>query len=527
MNSGNNSYSSFGESVRPAPAPSITSEARLNDWLDQLENRLESVSVAYNSASFNKYIGLPASDLNRIDAAYSALLNEPSYRATVRHWLNRATNPLLCRRLELFEKSFLEAEVSKNPAIYELRNLINDRLIGYKPRVGNSELTRSDITEILRSHPDRTVRQRIYEQALSPLSRELESQVSALMQHRNTEARRLGFKTYADLHLHLLGTNRTTLFELFDRLEALTTAPYREFLAVAAREHGLERVEPWDLQWLADRRASLPDGPFQPDNMLAMVHALVALFGLKPQELPIQVVKQDIPFGGLCFTIRVPDDIRILTNPKAGYLFYRTMVHEFGHGLHSAFIRQPSYTLKREWGPFNEGMAETLAFFTHYPDWLLKTTGLSKAEVENYQRENARRRIQRLRNLLAQARFEIEAYDNPSANLNRLLADYEARYLLTPLNLTPRWAAVSFPTTHPIYRQNYILAELIAAQTHAEIERRFGFFFQLPEDGRKAVFNFLRANYYAPGAFTEWADKIRNATSKPLSVDALVKELSL
>jgi hypothetical protein len=128
---------------------------------------------------------------------------------------------------------------------------------------------------------------------------------------------------------------------------------------------------------------------------------------------------------------------------------------------------------------------------------------------------------------MAQARFEIEAYSQPEAGLNRLLAEYEGRYLGLPVNLTPRWAAVSFPTTHPIYRQNYILADLMAAQTHAELNRRFGSFFTLAPAERAEVFNFLRDNYFAPGNRLEWTEKIKQATGQPLSAAALLTELGL
>jgi peptidyl-dipeptidase A len=257
------------------------------------------------------------------------------------------------------------------------------------------------------------------------------------------------------------------------------------------------------------------------------LHELVNAFGLNPAKLPIEIVQRDIPFGGLCFTIRVPDDIRIICTPKEGYPYFRTVFHEYGHALHAAFNRQSNYFFKREWGAFNEGMAETLAYFTHHDEWLRQLTNYEAAQIAHYQREYSIRRILRLRNLIAQARFEIEAYDNPGADLDRLIAEYEARYLLIPVNLTPRWAAVSFPTTHPIYRQNYLIADLIAAQTHAAIKEQFGAFFQLPADGKAAVFSFLRENYFTSGAALDWTEKIRRATGQPLKADALVAELGL
>lgn len=525
-----NLFDSSFLSPQPPPKPPallIGSETLLKSWLDQLESRLEKVAVSYNSASFNIYIGRPGPDLSQFDSAFSNLLLEPANQHVVNFWRERTTDPLLGRRLELFRRNFLEAEVSKAPQISENRNQVNDRLIKFQPQVGSKKLSRSEITEILRSHPERATRQKIYEEALSPLSIRLSAQVTELLRLRNVEARRLGYATFADLQLSLLGLNRAGLLGLFGHLEELTRKTYNTFLENSRQAYGLDRVEPWDLQWLADRKAALPETAFTRNKISGLVSSLLGKFGLNPAALPVELVTRDIPFGGLCFTIKVPDDIRIVSNPRDGYPSFRTLVHEYGHAIHAAFNRQSFFTLKRESRIFNEGMAETLAYFTHYPAWLESVTGLDAGQVAHYRAENNTRRILRLRNLMAQAHFEIEAYDNPAADLDRLLAEYEARYLGIPVNLTPRWAASSFPTTHPVYRQNYILADLIAAQTHFSLNERFGSFFDLPANERGKVFEFLRDNFFSPGNSLEWTDKITRATGQPLSASFLTGELGL
>ncbi|MBN9391378.1 MAG: hypothetical protein J0I20_25330 [Chloroflexi bacterium] len=523
----------FDSSFSPTPPPSkppamlIGSETLLKSWLDQLETRLEKVAVSYNSASFNIYIGRPGPDLTRFDAAFSNIFLEPANQQVVNFWRERATDPGLRRRLELFRRNFLEAEVSKAPQISETRNQINDQLIKFQAQVGGKKLSRSEIAETLRGNPDRDSRRKVYEQALTPLSTRLSAQVSELLRLRNVEARRLSYTSFADLQLTLAGLDRASLFKLFDHLEQLTAGAYNDFLEDSRREFGLDRVEPWDLHWLAERKASLPETAFTQDKIQRMVKDLLEKFGLDLAALPVELVTKDIPFGGLCFTIKVPDDIRIVSNPRPGYPSFRTLVHEYGHALHAAFNRQNFFTLKRENGIFNEGMAETLAYFTQHPAWLANVTGLDSAEISRYRADTRARRVLRLRNLLAQARFEIEAYDNPAADLDRLLAENEARYLGIRLNLTPRWAASSFPTTHPIYRQNYILADLIAAQTHAALDEKFGSFFDMEAAGRKKVFEFLRENYFAPGNSLEWTEKISRATGQPLSAEFLTGDLGL
>ncbi len=502
-------------------------EASLRVWLDEYESRLEELAVAYNDTSFKKYIGQPGGDLNQLDAKLGAALTDPTIHATVNEWLPKVKDTELSRRLVCLNQAFKEAEVSKNTEIYQLRNSINDRLLVFQPGVNGLTLSRSDIMEVLRNHPSRDFRQAVYEKGLAPLAAELEPKVQALLQLRNQEAQKLGYKNYAELHLESQGLSLAMLNSLFEELELLTRPLYTQFLKQSTELMGWGRVEPWDVAWLAERCAGLPEQKFRRDDLLPTVRQFLGLVGLDSKKLPIQVYTKDIPFGGLCFSIKIPSDIRILCNPKDGYSYYRTMFHEFGHGLHSAFNQQKAYILKREPGSFNEGMAEIMAYFTQSDSWLVQTSKLPFQEIRRYKRDNIARRVLRWRTLIAQARFELEAYQHPQQNLEKLHAELESYYLQTPLNLTPRWAASSFPTTHPVYRQNYIIGEMIAAQTHAVMREKFGDFFQGDPDTRANWLTFLKEKYYAAGMRVEWNKKVEVATGATLNPAALATEILL
>ncbi len=509
------------------PASLLNSESAISAWLDQLGQKLEDLAVTYNDSLFNKYIGQTSGDLNQLDAALGAALSDNFGQSLVRHWLGKATDPKLQRRLKCLSRAFIEAEVSKSSQVYELRNSINDRLVSYRPTNKGNSLTRSEILEILRTHPDREHRQTVYEQALAPLAAELAPRVQELIVRRNVEAKRQGYANYSELVLENSRISWQELQHIFSELERQTDPFYQKFIEDSCREYGWKRVEAWDVTWIADQRAHLPEQPFQRDGAIPAANKLLEMMGLQPKALPLQIIPKEIPFGGLCFSIKIPTDVRVLCSPKDGYPYYRTMFHEFGHALHAVFNEQTDYLLKREPGSFNEGIAEIVAFFTHSPAWIKDITGLSDAEISRYKWENVARRVVRWRSLMAQARFEIEAYQNPDQNLEKLNAELEAYYLRTPLNLTPRWAASSFPTTHPIYRQNYIIGEMIAAQTHATLQNRLGDFFVGDTVTRRGWFEFIHQNYIAPGASLDWPTKIEFATGSPLSVSALIEELGL
>lgn len=123
---------------------------------------------------------------------------------------------------------------------------------------------------------------------------------------------------------------------------------------------------------------------------------------------------------------------------------------------------------------------------------------------------------------MALSTFEFQAYVNPDQDLNRLWSRTQARYLFVSENETPQWAAQSIYTTHPVYFQNYILAEAIAAQTIQHLKDRYG---QLLDNAKVA--EFLIENYYAPGSSIDWPEKVERATGKRLSAEDLVKQLAM
>jgi peptidyl-dipeptidase A len=105
--------------------------------------------------------------------------------------------------------------------------------------------------------------------------------------------------------------------------------------------------------------------------------------------------------------------------------------------------------------------------------------------------------------------------------LNRLWSKTRSKYLFVKENETPQWASQSIFTTHPIYFQNYIIADLIAAQTIAHLKDSHGTLLDNPE-----VSKFLISNYYAPGASIDWQDKIEKATGRKLRAEPLNQQLT-
>ncbi|MFQ6064052.1 MAG: M3 family metallopeptidase [Candidatus Bathyarchaeia archaeon] len=498
----------------------VANEAGLRTFLDQLEDRLEEIEVEYGENLYKKYLHEPCKDINEIERRRSEIILNDHYLDIVRQWRPRARDELLKKRLRALEQLFLRERIEALPEVFQSRNKINEEHIAFKPVVLGKEMQRTDVYEMLRKDSDTSRRKAAWE-SFAELSRKVEADVKKLMKLRNQHAEELGYKTYAD---HLLIQNlidKAELLSLYDELSSLSEPILRSVLEEIQEKLDIDQLQPWDISYAIDQFVKPPDEHFPRDLILPKVKELVRSFGLIPEKLPILVREADIPFGGLCFGIKIPTDMRILSNPRDGHRFYNTLFHEYGHALHGSFIRQKHFSLKGEMGCFAEGMARILEHFASDYDWLRENTSLSEDEILRFINARKASRLLSIRNLIAASVFEFQAYENPERDLNRLWSQLRAKYMFLPENETPQWAAQSIYTTHPIYFQNYVLADLIAAQTIAYLREKYGSLL-----GNSEVSKFLIDNYYSPGASIDWPERIRKATGKKLSAEALVDELT-
>jgi len=498
----------------------VNNEKELKAFLDDVENRLEEIEVEKGETLWKKYIREPSGDLNEIERKRSEIILNEEYLATVKKWKPETRDAHLQTRLRVLEKLLLREHVEAKPDVFGLRNKINEDHIAFKPIVLGKPMQRSDVYEMLRKNADSAKRKAAWE-SFSKLAHKIEEDVRQLIKLRNAHIHDSGYEPYDAYVLAQNMIDKAELLRLYEELCDLSE-PFLSSVLDDVRDNlKIEELQPWDISYIIDQFVKPPDAHFPRDQIFQKTKDLARSFGFVPEELPILIKETDIPFGGLCFGIRIPTDMRILSNPRDGHRFYSTLFHEYGHALHGCFINQSSFALKDEVGCFCEGMACIMEHFASDPDWLRENTSVPEAEIQRFVKANKVSRLLRLRNLVALSTFEFQAYDNPDQDLNRLWGKTRAKYLFVQENETPQWASQSIFTTHPIYFQNYIIADLIAAQTIAHLKDSHGTLLDNPE-----VSKFLISNYYAPGASIDWQDKIEKATGRKLRAEPLNQQLT-
>jgi Zn-dependent M32 family carboxypeptidase len=318
----------------------------------------------------------------------------------------------------------------------------------------------------------------------------------------------------------LQGLSRQQLNEWFGSILQKTESTYQSFLSESAERLNQTSLYPQDLLFAVTQFNTLPDEYYRSKKLSGSIYWLADHIKITEALSRVRIDFVDIPFQGLCVTVHVPDDVRILINPSDGQSYYSTFFHEIGHAMHSSYITQPYHLLRDEPGPFCEGMAESMARFVDDPEWLLNWANLPEEIAKQNQSIWRTSTIVHMRTLISQAEFEWRMYAEPKADLLNVFQTIKADYLKMPSNDTLAWADNSYWTSYPFYVQNYVVAEMIASQTHLALRKLFGQAIQATSGA------WLAQNYWNSGGSIEWSEKILRATGANLSPDELIMELT-
>ena len=500
----------------------ITDQKTLEKFLKDLDEELHQRGIKYGECLWDTYLGKAAEDLNLLEGKISELLLDADHLETVKVWRGKVDDPKVERILDLFERAFLTAQVVSHEDVYSLKNEINSEVIKFRPVVGGKTLERSDLHELMRHNPNRDIRREGYF-AEKPLHDEIVNRCVDLINIRNDRARQLGFDNLMVLDLPLSDIQKEEILTIFNRLEPETRDRFFGFFEDAGAKEGYDRPEPWDIAFLIQKRASLPKEAFPRDRMVDWTLEMAESLGFPQKEFSdIHIEFGDIPFGGVCFGIDPPKDIRILLNPRDGLDYVKVLFHEFGHALQDRYVPEGYHIAKGDTGaPFGEGMAEFLEGIGEEQHWLTTHTDLSAKQIDDYRQARAIERMTWLRNLMASAEFEFEVVSNPDRDLDFLNHNIGKKYTIAPQEPSRKWAASqSMFVTHPLYVYSYVLADCFAAQLRSKLGGLQGDIFD-----NKNIASYLIEHCYQPGGYISWREKVQNATGHDVTADNLLGEL--
>ena len=113
-----------------------------------------------------------------------------------------------------------------------------------------------------------------------------------------------------------------------------------------------------------------------------------------------------------CAPVRIPREVYLVLLPYGGATDYRTLLHELGHTLHFAYMRD-DLPFEYRWlgdNSITEGYAMLFDHLMHDAGWLQRYSALGKTRVAAYRRAAALEELQFLRRYAAKLMYEVRLY---------------------------------------------------------------------------------------------------------------------
>lgn len=174
-----------------------------------------------------------------------------------------------------------------------------------------------------------------------------------------------------------------------------------------------------------------------------------------------------------CAPTRVPQEVYLVLRPHGGQSDYTTLLHEAGHALHFANVRD-DLPFEYKWLGDNSITESYAMLFDHRMQdrgWLLRYTELGTSKVEDFLRLAGFEELHYLRRYCAKLIYEVEAYGD-DADWNDL-PDLYVETLTSATNFQYRTADAFVDFDPRYYSTRYLRAWQLQAVLNESLVERF------------------------------------------------------
>jgi oligoendopeptidase F len=393
--------------------------------------------------------------------------------------------PLDKRRVEILYKTFkpyhLSDEMNKlELEIQKLSTQLSQVLNTHRSSLEGREIRSTEITQILRSEPDREKRKKAYlarAQVNQPL---FQAGFAELIGLRKEYARLYGAKNFVAYQLEQQELD-TNLFDGWPEQAAKLLPAMKKIKAEYGEKFiGDAKVKPWDEAYIS---AHLAPELNQQVDMSACYDVLREFF----LNFGWDIAKYNITYDifprrnksewGYNFPIQTAKDSRILANVENRYDEYGVLLHETGHALHS-FLLKPREVLLNMGvsGIVSEGFANLFGDLLYHRAFYGRFFGDQPARAEEdfaaLKRWDRATRLGAIPAIMfdqALYRENIKAIDDVHQlywkTFRQILGE-------EPYAEEPAWGYRIHHTTHPIYLHNYFMGDLTCDMLREVFKKR-------------------------------------------------------
>jgi peptidyl-dipeptidase A len=492
-------------------------------WLVEIQQRMEKADTVLAAARWENYTnGEYTGNLERARKERNLVMYHRYNFRRIDRIQDLFENPLLNRASRLAYIKYLTRWSDLGSDIWRIYRPLKDIFINYRAEFEGEKRTNRYLNKISHSDPDRERRKNAW-LARKSIGKEIAPGLIELVKERNRLARRAYYDHYYEYEINVMALTTDRVLGLLDMLNLASRNAYLDIYLERKDRLGVDKLEMWDLfcdpDWPGmgssySKEELLPTIFKTFDNMGFQTDKLGITFDLEPREKKLQ--------NGLCVSVSVPSDIRILASIGRGRGSYSTVFHEYGHALHFTHIDQDHYMLRdRTDRIICESMATFCENIISQPQWLIKYENVLEENIPHLINKLNEHKIISLRLMLAYIYFEIELYRTNAENPDKLFWDIMERIIFCGRQEgSGAWASIYHFTAVPVYNQNYIIGDLIAAQTMHHMRTLNGNIIDNP-----ATSDYLIDRFYKHGARYDWFDLVEQATGEKLNAKYYLRNI--
>src|SRR5882762_198219 len=210
--------------------------------LDHREKQLENLYADYWRTEYKIAMGEHQLSSRPIQEEIRTVVSDDTFLRELEH--TSFSDPLLKARRKLFLNEALYTKITNDPALTAVVEQITQQENTIRYKVGDRQLTRAELTDLVAHSPDRRLRQQAWE-ARTQVTSVNGEHLREAFKLRNALALQHTDELFSTFMLRRKGVETQRLFEWFDNIRSQTEPEYQQLLQRMRRELQVDKVEPW------------------------------------------------------------------------------------------------------------------------------------------------------------------------------------------------------------------------------------------------------------------------------------------